>query len=363
MHSINRVIDANANRAREALRVLEDAARFLLDDHNLSATIKQVRHELRAALHAAFHPGVLEANRDTPHDVGTTITTSAEMRRADVLDVVVAAGKRLSEALRVIEEYGKMLGTPDVCHGSDKDACATPFSEAVEALRYRCYEIERELTIRMGSGRARQWGVCVLLTESLCTLPWLDVLDAVIEAGADCIQLREKDIPDGKLLGRATVVATRCRAAGIVSIINDRPDIALAAGADGVHVGQEDLPVEFLRRLAGRRLIIGVSTSRIEQAEAAVRSGADYCGLGPMFPTATKEKRCLAGPAYVTRYTTRLTAPHLAIGGVTPENVEQLVAAGARGVAVSASVCRSASPGTVVQRLRDALKPVDRADG
>ncbi|NOG54083.1 MAG: thiamine phosphate synthase [Planctomycetes bacterium] len=360
MHTIHRVIDANANRAREALRVLEDAARFLLDDHDLSGSIKQIRHDLRDALTGSFPPGVLEANRDTPNDVGTTITTSAELDRADVVDVVTAAGKRLSEALRVIEEYGKIAGVGrDATAPAESDPTVVPLSATIEAMRYRCYEIERGLTIRLGSGRAIQWGVCVLLTESLCRLPWLDVLDAVIGAGVDCVQLREKDLPDGRLLGRATVVAKRCRAAGVTSIVNDRPDIALAAGADGVHVGQDDLPVAFIRRLAGRRLIVGVSTSRIEQAEAAVRSGADYCGLGPMFHTTTKTKPQLAGPEYVSEYVGRLSAPHLAIGGVNPENVEQLVSAGARGVAVSSCVCGSEAPGTVVQHLRDALKQAD----
>src|SRR6186997_2029720 len=108
MSSHARIIDANANRAREALRVMEDAARFALNDSKLTEQLKSLRHDLRAALDL-LPPGILEANRDTPGDVGTTISTSAEMDRHTLLEVVVAAGKRLSESLRSIEEVSKTI--------------------------------------------------------------------------------------------------------------------------------------------------------------------------------------------------------------------------------------------------------------
>src|SRR5262245_34337303 len=108
MSSIARIIDANANRGREALRVMEDAARFGLNDAKLTEQLKSLRHDLRAALDL-LPPGILEGNRDTPGDVGTDISTSAEMNRHTLLDVVVAAGKRLSESLRSIEECCKTL--------------------------------------------------------------------------------------------------------------------------------------------------------------------------------------------------------------------------------------------------------------
>lgn len=335
-----RLLDANANRAREALRVMEDYARFIVDDADLSARLKSIRHDLRAALDR-LGPGVLEANRDAPGDVGARIKTEAEANRASIAAVVVAAGKRLGESLRSLEEYLKAI---------DGGAAA-----AVESLRYRAYDAEQRLQRRLGTVIAPQWRLCVLLTESLCARPWLDVLDAALEGGADCIQLREKDLEDGKILGRATVVVERCRAAGAASVINDRTDVALLAGADGVHLGQSDLPVGHVRRLAGRRLLIGVSTANLAQAEAAAKSGADYCGVGPMFLTMTKDKPHLAGPEYLREYVQKVPLPHLAIGGINDRNVGELVEAGAAGVAVSSYVCSSDDPAAAVRRLRAAL--------
>ncbi|MEO1236902.1 MAG: thiamine phosphate synthase, partial [Planctomycetota bacterium] len=169
MPAVARLIDANANRAREALRVMEDAARFLLNDADLSADLKTLRHDLAAALTTIPN---LTANRDTPGDVGTTLTTPREHFRGSVADVAVAAGKRLSEALRSIEEFTKTLPL-------EKAAAASQ----VEQLRYRGYELERRLNAALRPTARRQWRLCVLLTESLCRLPWKDVLDQVLDAG------------------------------------------------------------------------------------------------------------------------------------------------------------------------------------
>ncbi|TVQ50797.1 MAG: thiamine phosphate synthase, partial [Phycisphaerales bacterium] len=182
-----RMIDANANRAREALRVMEDIARFALNDESISRELKQLRHDLRDALRM-LPDGVLHANRDTPHDVGTSITTDAEMMRAGMGDLAAAAGKRLTEALRVIEETSKLLPTVP--------------ADRIEQLRYAAYELDQRLLAALATGRARQWAICVLLTESLCRRPWREVVQACVEAGADCLQIREKDMDGQELLNR-----------------------------------------------------------------------------------------------------------------------------------------------------------------
>lgn len=338
---IPRILDANANRAREALRVMEDYARFILNEPSLCDRLKSLRHALREALDT-LPAGLIEAHRDTPGDVGTAVHTPAESIRRDTADVAIAAGKRLSEALRCLEEYGKLI-SPEL-------------GARIQSLRYEGYDLEQKLQTRLGCGsKVPQWRVCVILTESLCRKPWLEVLDAAIAGGADCLQLREKTLSDAKLLGRATVIVKRCRDAGVAAIINDRPDIALVSGAAGVHLGQTDLPVGYVRRLVGRRLIVGISTSSLVQAEAAQRSGADYCGVGPMFPTSTKMKPVPAGPDYLRDYLGNIRLPHLAIGGVNQETIAALVAAGARGVAVSAAVCGADDPAGVVAQLCSAL--------
>lgn len=347
---VARILDANGNRAREALRVMEDYARFVLGDSELSGKLKSLRHALRSALEI-LPDGLIEANRDTHGDVGTAIATEAEGARGSSGEVAIAAGKRLSEALRSLEEYGKVL---------DDDG---EFAKRIEGLRYKGYELEKRLQLRIGvdgSLNRCQWKLCVLITERLCRRPWLEVLDAVLEGGADCVQLREKDLPDGKLLGRANVVVRRCREAGIASVINDRVDIALMVGATGVHVGQTDLPIGHVRKAVGRSMVVGVSTSNIVQAEGALRSGADYVGIGPMFATKTKETATAGGLAgldsareFVEKFgsTEARMAAHLAIGGICVENLGSVLDAGVRGVAVSSAICGSDDPRSVVAEM------------
>lgn len=342
MHDVNRLLDANANRAREALRVMEDAARFIFDDRTLSAALKSLRHDFAQALGDLGRSVQIELHRDTPNDVGTSITTSGEQDRSSVQHVVVAAGKRLSEALRALEEYGKLVDTT--------------FAATIESIRYRGYAVESEL--HRCFHRGRQWRVCVLITASLCSRrSWQDVAQAALAGGADCLQLREKDLESGEWLERAielVEIAADFPDADI--IINDRPDIALLSGAKGVHLGQSDLPCATVRRAFGHKLLIGVSTGDLDQANQAVQDGADYCGVGPMFPTTTKHKPVLAGPAYLNEFVKEhARVPHLAIGGIDIDNVFELTKVGCRGIAVSSSVCASAEPDSVVRELVDAL--------
>ncbi len=338
MPSIARILDANANRAREALRVMEDAARFLLNDRTLSSEFKQLRHDLSQALLRFDH---LDLNRDIRGDVGAAVSTKSELTRASAAAVVVAAGKRLSEALRTIEEFGKTMDAG--------------FATSVEKLRYRGYDLESRVNRALGSGLARQWRLCVVFSEFLCgDRNWREVAASIWEAEPDCIQLREKDLDDAELLRRAKMFVQATGPETAV-IINDRPDIALLSGADGVHVGQGDLSVEGVRKLVGRQLLVGVSTSNIAEAQQALRDGADYCGVGPMFQTTTKHKETIVGPEYLREYLAWNKLPHLAIGGITPDNIDFLIDAGVRGMAVSAAVCAADDPGAVVQDLLAAL--------
>lgn len=334
MRQINRILDANANRSREALRVMEEAARFLLDDAPLTARLKQLRHDLAAALKKLPGAGI-ELHRDTPGDVGTRLSTRSEKTRSSAAEVVIAAGKRLGESLRSLEEYGKLVDPA--------------FAARIERIRYCGYTAEKLLHQRLPAGGA-QWRLCVIVTESLCRLPWLKVAQAAVDAGADCIQLREKSLGDGQWLRRVEKLLKIAKPQAAV-IVNDRPDIAMIAGADGVHLGEFDLPPAEVRKLAGRRLIIGASTHNLTEARAAISAGVDYCGVGAIYPTATKQ-RTPSGLKYLRQFVKTFPgAPHLAIGGITPDTIRRVIAAGARGVAVSSVVCGSDRPDRVVRRL------------
>lgn len=359
MLALLRILDANANRVREALRVMEEAARFILNREDLSSRTKQIRHEFANAIQAI--PALL-TNRDTAGDVGTHISTQAEMQRANARAVVQAAGKRLSESLRAIEEYGKAL--PEAAFKKDRPESATDiapaatFAKRIEALRYQGYDLERDLLASLPNP-SRQWRLCLLLTAELCVHHQpLDVLKQALEAGVDCVQVREKHMPDGELLTHLQQVVELAKNTGAAVIVNDRADLALLAAADGVHLGQTDLPIRAARRLAGHHLIIGQSTENLEQADQAVADGADYLGLGPMFATTTKHKPHTAGPSYITQFREKYPdTPHLAIGGINAENVSQVIAAGAQGVAVSSAICGAGEPGRETQQI---LKQLDQ---
>ncbi|QNN22346.1 thiamine phosphate synthase [Planctomycetales bacterium ZRK34] len=344
MPPIARTLDANANRAREAMRVMEDAARFCLDDSKLARDLKNLRHDFAAAVRSLPD---LPAHRDTPGDVGTSMTTAAERTRATVADVAIAAGKRLTEALRSCEEFGKLI-SPD-------------FAAAVKQLRYRAYTLEQRLVEKLAPFAARQWQLCVLITASMCEHhDWLDVARACIDAGADCIQLREKDLDDGDLLDRASQLVDLAKNTNTSVVLNDRADLALLAGCAGVHLGQHDLPVATARKLVGRQLLIGTSTHNLTEARRAIRDGVDYCGVGAIFATATKQRRP-AGCEYLRKFVDKFPdMPHLAIGGVTPDSLPEVIAAGARGVAVSSAVCAATNPTRVVRRIINQFKKAHR---
>ncbi|MDZ4829913.1 MAG: thiamine phosphate synthase [Phycisphaerae bacterium] len=339
-----RMIDANLNRASEALRTLEDVARFALDSAASARALKDLRHELAATL-ASLPAGWLRANRDTAHDVGTEIGNDSESRRRGLADVAAAAGRRATEALRVLEETAKTVD-PQI-------------ASKIERLRYRTYELAAYVEHRAPGARREQWRVCVLLTESLCRSPWRDVARAAIDGGADAIQLREKSLDAAEFASRAAWLVENARPAGVRVIVNDRADVAIVANADGVHVGQSDLRPAHIRQLCGSRLIIGRSTHDADEAIDAVADAVDYCGVGAMFPSGVKPDVVAGGPNLLRAFiAAHPNMPHLAIGGVTLENVGSLVDVGCRGIAVSSFVCAADSPGHVVARLRSAL---DRA--
>lgn len=321
--SVLRLLDANANRAREALRVLEDYARFILNDAALSEALKSLRHELAAATGPLLADGIL--HRDTPGDVGTAIATPAERRREDLPHVITAAGKRLGEALRSIEEFFK-IAAPDA-------------AARIEKMRYEFYEIEQRLarTLRPAD-RFAGVRLYVLITQSLCRRPWPQVAREAIAGGADCLQLREKDLPAAEFLQRARLLVALCREHNVPCIINDRPDVAILADADGVHVGQEDLPAAEARKLVGAGKIVGVSTHNLEQARQAVLDGADYIGVGPFFRSETKPRDFLAGPEFARQATREIQIPAVAIAGINASNVDEVLATGIRAIAVSAAV-------------------------
>jgi thiamine-phosphate pyrophosphorylase len=184
----------------------------------------------------------------------------------------------------------------------------------------------------------------------------LEILDAAISGGARMVQLRDKAWPSGQLLPLAERLRTRCRRAGVTFVMNDRVDLALALEADGVHLGQDDLPPRLARPLLRPGMILGVSTHSVDQARRAQADGADYVAVGAMFPTRTKPDFELVGPALVRAVRPEVRVPLVGIGGITPDNAGEVIRAGADGVAVISAVCGAADPAAAAGRFLDAIR-------
>jgi len=183
-----------------------------------------------------------------------------------------------------------------------------------------------------------------------------ELLDAVLAGGCRIVQLREKTMPPAEIFPLAQALRRRCREAGALFIVNDRVDLALAVGADGAHVGQDDLPAREARRLLPPPMILGVSTHNQDQARRARDDGADYVAVGSMFPTGSKVGFELVGPELVRRVRADIPVPLVAIGGITRDNLSQVMEAGADAVAVISAIGNARDPAAAVRGFLETIR-------
>jgi thiamine-phosphate pyrophosphorylase len=325
-----RVIDAAANRAAEGLRVIEDYVRFALDDGHLTRLCKELRHDLTQSL-AFFPTGERLAARETTGDVGVNVTAPREYVRRDMFELVAANFSRVEQSLRSLEEFAKLR----------HPAAGQRF----EQLRYRTYTLQRATHTTASSAERLAHAQLYVLIDGRPSLEEFRTLaKSLVAAGVHVLQLRDKHLDDRALLQRAKILRAVTATTATLFIMNDRPDLALLAQADGVHVGQEELSVSDVRKVVGQAMLIGVSTHNIDQARQAVLDGASYLGVGPTFPSTTKEFGEFAGLDFVRQIATEISLPAFAIGGVDCGNLSQILSAGLRRVAVSAAICRATNP-------------------
>ncbi len=338
-----RIIDANFNRAREALRVIEDYCRFTLNCASLSGRAKEIRHQLSSAI-ACLNAGHLLASRDTPGDVGIGQTIESAIGRADLKDSLTAACKRLPEALRVLTETIRPI-EPKI-------------ADQMERLRYAGYTLEKDIVLFADAqGRFNKVRLYVLISSNL-PADVFALAGQCIAGGVDCLQLRAKDIEADKYFAVACEFVKMCKDAAVISIINDRADIAIASDADGVHLGQNDLPIEQARKLQMMPMIFGKSTHSLAQLNAAVAELPTYVSFGPVFATPTKPNAKPVGLDYVKQALPILTDTgigHVAIGGINESNIEAVLAAGAQTIAVSSAVTASPDPTVACKKLKQKI--------
>lgn len=332
--SVERIIDANLDRAREGLRVLEDMARFALDDANISGRLKDMRHRLVLKDMASD----LLTARDAGGDTAAFLNTQEESARPDLFSVLEANAKRTQESLRVLEEMGKLLPQ------------TVPFKE----LRFALYDVEKEMASRLlrREKAAGIKGLYVIIDgQALRGRTEMEVARAAIAGGGRVIQLRDKVREKGLLLPLAVALRELCARAGVIFLINDHLDLALAAGADGVHVGQKDLPVNVARRQLPVDAIVGCSTNNPDEARRAVEQGADYVAVGALFPTSSKADIRPANLQVLAAVRQAVTLPIVGIGGINAGNAASAMAAGADAVAVISAVCSASDPESAARAL------------
>jgi thiamine-phosphate pyrophosphorylase len=337
-----RIVDANLNRLGEGLRVLEELARLVLDDAALTQQLKNLRHDL-GRMDRGMQTRLLGA-RDAASDVGREMKVPGEVSLRGVADTVAANARRAQESLRVLEELAK------TGPGLDPDK----FQKA----RFALYTIEKALVGRITrrDKMGRLHGLYVVVdTAALGGRDPVKVAGQAIRGGASAIQLRDKSSAGKTLLAVAREMQGLCTEKGALFIVNDALDIALAAGADGLHVGQEDLPVKEARRLLPLDKILGCSARTVAEALAARDDGADYIGVGAVFPTPSKPEAEVVGPARLEEIKRAVDLPLVAIGGINEDNLGQVIAAGADAVAVISAVLGAADVAAAARRLAERI--------
>lgn len=362
-----RILDANFNRCGEGLRVIEDWCRFVAHEPALSKMAKDTRHQLHE-LSAEWSLAARLTARDVPSDVGRTIKTPSESQRPNDLGFLQANFYRVQQSLRVLEEAAKRL------HLSA--------ASVLEHLRYRSYELQQSVILKIVSAnstvevtneslssaspnisagrkslserlRLLDRATLYVLTDSCGGFPaYQQHVRRLVASGVDVIQLRDKSLSDHDLWAYSTWTAQELATSRVLFIVNDRPDIAAAAGADGVHVGQSELPVEVARQIVGPHGLIGLSTHDLEQVTAAQHSSANYLGLGPVFPSTTKGFAEFAGLDTLRQCLPALVQPTFAIGGINECNVERVYATGITRIAVQAALAPEKASPDAACRLR-----------
>jgi len=329
-----RILDANLDRAREGLRILEEWGRFGLEDADLTAQFKHMRQVL-----GRWHRTEFRLARNTPSDPGTDITHPQEAQRDSITALLQANFGRVQEALRTLEEYGKLI------EGGLAADC--------KQLRYQLYALESQVlgyALRQRLHRAQTY----LVTSPQDNI--LEVVEAALKGGIEIVQHREKQADDETRLALARQLRVLCHQYGALFIVNDRVDIAQAVEADGVHLGQQDFPMAAARAILGPQKIVGRSTTNPDELARANAEGADYIGVGPFFETPTKPGKAASGPDYVRYALQHATMPFFVIGGVNLDNLATVQAAGATRVAVVRAIMQVGDPVTASQQLLHQMK-------
>ncbi len=323
---IAQLIDVNLDRAREGLRVMEDWCRFGLKRSDFSIQIKDWRQKL-----GVHHHNIYRKARLTSNDPAMGVSHPLQKVRSTPEAVFLANSSRVQEALRVLEEFTRITD-PKLC-------------ELAAKIRYETYEIEiKVLDATEGINKRKILQDCSLYLITTNTSNLEEKVLEALKAGVKIIQYREKFLHDFEKISQAKSLASLCKKYNSLFIVNDRIDIALAVDADGVHLGQDDIPTEIARALIGSEKIIGRSTHSLEDIKNAEEEGCDYIGIGPIFTSKTKQQLDPIGIDYLQNGLDETLLPAFAIGGINSSNIKKLNEINNLRIAVSDAIINSSDP-------------------
>jgi len=323
---IYQIIDANLDRAREGLRVLEDWARFGLSKEKYVEKIKNFRQIL-----GKNHLEVYKKSRNYIDDQCKGLTHQEQIKRKTPYQIISSNAGRVQEALRVIEEFSRL-------HNHE-------LSQIASEIRYEIYTLEIDLlslSKRNKSEEILKENDLYVITDQKDNL--LGIIEDILIAGVKIIQHRFKNGTDKDHLEEAIKIKSLCERYNSLFIINDRVDIALASNADGIHLGQDDLDLRTARKLLGYSKIIGISVNNEIDISNAIKDGCDYIGIGPVFKTSTKKDKKPLGIKKIKTLTKDLNIPWFAIGGIKSNNISYLKRNGFKKVALVSQLMNSEDP-------------------
>lgn len=339
-----RIIDANTNRIGEGLRLLEEYARMVLNDTGITQQLKNLRHTA-VSLPVEIQTGLLAA-RDSAGDVGRSMNVPGEEKRRGIPEMVIANAKRVQESLRVMEELAKTAG-------SELDP------EKYRKARFSLYTVEKELMLKLRryDKLEKLRGLYVIIDAAfLRGRDPAGLALEIIQSGVTVLQYRDKINSPGDRLINAGKIKAACAGTGTIFIINDSLETALAVDAGGLHIGQDDIPCDVARRLLPADKVLGVSVRTAAEALKARDQGADHLGVGAIYATSTKDDASVVGPARITEIRQAVDMPVVAIGGISVENIGDVMKAGADSAAVISAVLGADDAGLAVRLLREKIE-------
>lgn len=326
-----RIIDVNVNRAVEGVRVVEEITRFVLEDKELTAELKGMRSEVRRVI-------AKMGEREAIADVGRKVYSESEGKRASIIDIFSANAKRVQEALRVLEEFSKVI--------------SSKYGAKFKQLRFRFYDLEKRLYFKLLRRIKLDFDLYVV-TDPI--RDHVKVAKAVIAGGGKALQLRDKTVSKSQLIKWARQIVKLTKKAGVTFIVNDYPDIAKMVDADGVHVGQGFRSISKLRKILGEDKIIGVSVQTLKQAKKAEKEGADYVSVSAIFATPMKKDAKAAGSGTLRQIVKNISIPVVAIGGIDRSNLRRVLATGCQRIAVIRAVLGKKDMRKAISAIRRAM--------